>query len=48
VYRTEIKAKASFRVVDNSNMPIGNTDIRIQIYFSELVMKHSFVWVLCT
>ena len=36
-----------FLGVDTSNMAIGNTDIHIQIYFIDIIMKIFFIWVLC-
>jgi len=45
VYRIEIKAKIPFCGVDTSNMPIGYTDIYIEIYYFNLNMisvSHGF------
>jgi len=43
--RIELKKrqKLHFRVFDTSNMPIGNTNIHIQINVSEFIMNLSFI-----
>ena len=37
VYRTEIRQKPQIRLVDTSNITIGNTNIHIQINVSEFI-----------
>jgi len=42
VRRTEIKSKPLSRMFDTANMPIGNTNIQIQINVSDFIISPSF------